>query len=412
MPEQISTVAPQLTMLDAPDEVSQTSTGQSAPTVNGAQLRATVDKPQNDLPKQSVLVPEIGLDEFGPSLMALSKIDGLGRKGINALYDHIDGHLQKVWQLEAKAIREVLHQKKIPNADNIASRICSESARLREIGSREVAELATRGIRVIPQWDLPDRLMLMPGPPRWLFVQGNPNVLFNDIHIAVVGTREPTPQGLRAASLITRILAPYPVTVVSGLADGIDAQAHITSLQFGLPNVAFLGHGINIVFPRETADIRSHIVTSGGAVVSEYLPDDSYRKSLFVERNRLQAALADLVIPVEAKSTSGTAHTVRFAKDFTRSLVGIDLDIPNEIAGDLGKGAPMIEIFTEYGKTRLDQIVRDKVKRAGLPVYGLRYLQQLAIREIHQRATTVTDLKTFIEALQNEIRTLHGGNDA
>ena len=100
-------------------------------------------------------------------------------------------------------------------------------------------------------------------------------------------------------------------------------KPHRTSVSEGVRNLAFLGHGINIVFPQETAQTRDRILKAGGAVATEYLPNEHYQKRYFVERNRLQAGLADFVIPVEAHPTGGTAHTVRFARQLGKPVIGI-----------------------------------------------------------------------------------------
>lgn len=117
--------------------------------------------------------------------------------------------------------------------------------------------------------------------------------------IAVVGTRNPSALGIQYARKITALLAKNGFSTVSGVAEGIDAAVHRTALDFRAPCVAVLGTGISIVFPRTTADLRQRVVESVGALVTEYLPYESYQKARFVQRNRIQAALSHAVIPVE-----------------------------------------------------------------------------------------------------------------
>ena len=193
----------------------------------------------------------------------------------------------------------------------------------------------------------------------------------------------------------------YPVLVVSGLADGIDAEAHACTMNRGLKNMAFLGHGINLTFPEQTAGIRADIVRSGGAIVSEYMPDQSYQKRQFVERNRLQAALADLVIPVEAASASGTAHTVRFARKYQKTIVGLRWKGANGIVDDLAKeGDKIIEIMTVDGQRELDQLVQLIVAEVSGTAHPFSALERQIAREMRGRAFRQEDVAKLVEAIQ------------
>ena len=116
-------------------------------------------------------------------------------------------------------------------------------------------------------------------------------------------------------------MANLEMASVSGLADGIDQKAHIESIKFNIPTIAVLGTGINNNYPRGSEELRSLIVANGGAIVTEYLLGQGYSAQNFVRRNRIQASLAKITVPVEWKIKSGTAHTVNFTKDYGRSLV-------------------------------------------------------------------------------------------
>ncbi len=98
------------------------------------------------------------------------------------------------------------------------------------------------------------------------------------------------------------------------MASGIDQIIHKNSLRFDIKTIAFIGTGILLNYPSGSEKLRQEIHQKGGAIVSEYLPHDSYSAANFVHRNRLQAGLARVVIPVEWQEKGGTAHTVRFAK--------------------------------------------------------------------------------------------------
>lgn len=175
------------------------------------------------------------------------------------------------------------------------------------------------------QKEFPQNLKNINEAPRWLFVQGNISLLHRKA-IAIVGTRKPSEDGRFLAKYIGSCL-PYweKIVTISGLAYGIDQIIHQQSMRFDVPTIAFLGTGILLNYPNNSEEIRKEILKKDGAIVSEYLPLDSYSAENFVRRNRLQAGLAHLVIPVEWKPKSGTAHTVRYASQNCRQLISLKL---------------------------------------------------------------------------------------
>ena len=186
---------------------------------------------------------------FAVSLLALNAVNGLGHKGIRALVREFSDDLQNVWDAPTTKIAGVLSQANIPAADKIADTIATHSDTLIDIATRQARDLAKRRVWVIPPAELPLRLQQIPDPPLWLFVQGRSEVLYERPAVAIVGTREATDQGRRAARVVAELVAAYPIVMVSGLAPGIDEEAHDASLRQGVSNVAFLGHGHNITFP-------------------------------------------------------------------------------------------------------------------------------------------------------------------
>ncbi|UQR63207.1 DNA-protecting protein DprA [Bradyrhizobium sp. C-145] len=171
----------------------------------------------------------------------------------------------------------------------------------------------------------PARLLDLTDPPQWIFVEGDPSVL-NSNCVAAVGTREPTEEGIFLAQFVGANLRMWGVPTVSGLASGIDQVIHRWSLRMGVPTIAVLGNGLASNYPRGSQDLREAIVRSGGAIVTEYLIHDSYSAENFVRRNRLQAALGSVLIPVEWALKSGTAHTVRFALTMRRPVASLRMN--------------------------------------------------------------------------------------
>ncbi len=334
-------------------------------------------------------------------------MERLGRKGIMALVRAYQDDLGRVWQEPPEHVQVILGGHNIPSSEAIAKEISnSAEARIRA-GETELRKLAGNRVSVLPPTKIPSRLRSIPHPPPWLFVQGEVEVLHRTPVVAVVGTRKPSERGRRATQLVVRQLSAYPILMVSGLAEGIDEEAHRTSLQEGLKNVAFLGHGINMYFPAATKTLRNRIVQDGGAVVSEYLPNEHYQKNYFVERNRLQAGLADLVIPVEAQPRGGTAHTVRFAKSYGRPLVGISWDKANGILAELARdGWPTFEVMTSGGKQRLDRVFRRLAREHGHKTTSLALVERVLQRELQSRFVQRSDIellrKRLVELLDDE----------
>ncbi|HCE2119591.1 TPA: DNA-protecting protein DprA [Vibrio parahaemolyticus] len=166
----------------------------------------------------------------------------------------------------------------------------------------------------------PQQLKNIPEPPMWLFVEGNYMTLHQP-SVAIVGSRKATEDGLWLTKYVVAAMANQGLASVSGLADGIDQKAHVESIRFKVPTIAVLGTGIDSNYPRGSEHLRAEIVANGGAIVTEYLIHQSYSAHNFVRRNRIQASLAQITVPVEWKIKSGTAHTVNFTKDYGRFLV-------------------------------------------------------------------------------------------
>lgn len=192
---------------------------------------------------------------------------------------------------------------------------------------RLLDELHQRGVHIVLRSDprFPASLMDLARPPHWLFVQGAVEIL-NEPSIGIVGTRKPTSDGLFLARYVGSCLRDWGRATVSGLAMGIDTIAHEQSIRACVPTIAVLGTNILEEYPRGSAALREKILASGGAVVSEYLPSVSYSAENFVQRNRLQAALSRVLIPVEWNRKSGTAHTVRFAAELKRAVACLRLN--------------------------------------------------------------------------------------
>ena len=152
--------------------------------------------------------------------------------------------------------------------------------------------------------------------------------------VAIVGSRKPSTYGRAITHKIATELANYGILIISGLALGIDSIAHTAAVEANKPTLAVLPSSITNVYPRSHSNLARNIIGSGGALISEYEATDQIHKSNFIARNRLIAALSEMVIITEAAEKSGSLHTAQFALE-----QGIDvMAVPGEITSALSKG--------------------------------------------------------------------------
>ena len=170
--------------------------------------------------------------------------------------------------------------------------------------------------------DYPPMLRDAPGRPLALYVKGDVKALAKP-SVAIVGTRRATPYGLDQAHAFARGLAESGWSVLSGLALGIDAEAHKGALAAGGTTVGVIGSGLDRFYPEENRELAREIVQKGGAVVSEFpfgRPPDT---QTFPQRNHVVAALAKGVLAIEAPLKSGTLITTGIAADLGRTVMAV-----------------------------------------------------------------------------------------
>jgi len=173
--------------------------------------------------------------------------------------------------------------------------------------------------------EYPEALRNIYNPPQELFLRGS--LLDSDKNaVAIVGTRRATPYGLKQCERFARDLALRGITVISGMALGIDSAAHAGALAVGGRTIAVLGSGHNHIYPRENTKLYGEIIKNG-AVVSEYSPDTRPFKTNFPKRNRIISGLSKGVLVVEAPARSGALITADFALQQGREVFALPGDV-------------------------------------------------------------------------------------
>ena len=181
----------------------------------------------------------------------------------------------------------------------------------------------------------PPLLKEIPQTPKQLYVRGTlPS--FDHYWLAVVGSRAITSYGKQVVDHLVQGLRGYPIVIVSGLAYGVDGEAHKAALKYGLPTVAVPGSGLdwNTLYPRAHVGLAKEILKSGGALLSEEKPDTKAADWTFPRRNRIMAGMCKATLIIEAKEKSGSLITARLAADYNREV----LVVPGSIFSQESKG--------------------------------------------------------------------------
>ena len=193
-------------------------------------------------------------------------------------------------------------------------------------------------IRELERSEWPKQLLEIPQPPKRLWIRGRlPEA--GTKFLTVVGSRAMTRYGQEACQMLITGLAGYPISIVSGLALGVDTCAHKAALAAGLHTLALPGSGLDddVLYPRSNRLFAKEILQAGGGFLSEYASDTLSRVHFFPERNRLMVGIADAVLVIEAGQKSGTLITARLASEYNRDL----LCIPHRIADPHSFGPPL-----------------------------------------------------------------------
>lgn len=200
-------------------------------------------------------------------------------------------------------------------------------------------------MRTLEGDDIPFLLRQIPDAPTKLYTQGKLPPEDSKL-LAVVGARKCTSYGREVVEFLINGLRGHPISIVSGLALGIDGHAHTAALRTGLHTIAVPGSGLaeDVLYPRSHARLAKQILESGGCLMSEFEPEQTAAPWTFPKRNRIMAGIADAVLLIEAAERSGTLITARLATEYNRDVLGV----PASIFSDTSKG---VHQFLKLGAT-------------------------------------------------------------
>jgi DNA processing protein len=201
-----------------------------------------------------------------------------------------------------------------------------------EDAAAQQESLRSFGTEIVPLTDsrYPDRLRQIYDPPLLLFVRGRVELL-DSVMIAVVGTRRPTTYGMAAAERLSSDLAKAQLTIVSGMARGVDTAAHKAALAAGGGTIAVFGCGVDLVYPAENRRLASTLAEQG-LVMSEYPMGTAPYPQNFPVRNRIVSGMSAGVLVVEGAQYSGSAITARLAMDQHREVFAVPGNITSKMS--------------------------------------------------------------------------------
>ncbi len=329
--------------------------------------------------------------------LAWAKISGIGPIALQKLKQQFDS-LARAWTATPAELGHIsgLGRQKIEKIVEERSRINPE-------------ELLKQHIEKNPNFwtpadpDYPRLLQEIPTPPPLLYYRGivDPQEIQGITPtVGIVGTRHPSEYGRRWTRKISTILAKSGFTIVSGLAAGIDTEAHGACLEAGGRTIAVFGNGVDMVYPRENKSLAEQVVKQGLAV-SEYPAGTQPNRKHFPQRNRIIAGLSRAILIMEAPEKSGALITADMANEFCRDVYVLPARLDDEKSHGclqlINKGAEVIPIT-------MDRLLEMLGAMPPLDIDAGESSEQLSLFE-EKKQTSIPDLEPMLAQIFQHIST-------
>lgn len=299
------------------------------------------------------------------SCLALRECPGIGMRRIAALLSHFGSAYDAVRHPEAWS--------EVGVPERCASAFKAERWRQKARLEWEAARNSPCGIVLWSDPEYPDWLRSIADPPPFLYFFGDPALLGN-LAVAVVGMRACSDEGLRATVHIARGLSRAGVTVISGMAKGIDRAAHLAGLEGPGSSIGVLGAGIDVVYPPANRDLYG-AMRAKGLLLSEYPPAHGVEAKSFPVRNRIISGISRAVVVVEAALRSGSLNTANHALEQNRELMAV----PGAVSASSAKGCQ--ELVRRGAKAVFDA---DDVLRELVPLLADHVRQELLAKDLER----------------------------
>ena len=295
--------------------------------------------------------------------VAFSLVKGIGAVRFQTILNYF-GDPQVAWGAPTAALRDA----------GLSEKIIENLVRTREQVDLDKLwnQMEASGATILIQQDenYPKRLCEIDQPPPVLFMQGEISA-DDEWSVAVVGTRRVSAYGRQVAEDIAGSLARNGLTIISGLARGVDSIAHQAALHAGGRTIAVLGSGLDRIYPPENRQLAEQI-KANGALISEFSPNTPPEASNFPQRNRLISGLSLAVVVVEAGERSGALITASFAADQGREV----FSVPGNITSPGSKGTnrliqngahPLLSAEQVLETLELSMVAEHRSARVALP---------------------------------------------
>lgn len=318
----------------------------------------------------------------------LSHIPFLGAVKIKKLHDYM-GSYKKIYNIERKELEGcgLLKQSEISLLEERKPHM--KSIRI------QLEQLEKRGIRFIPHFDhdYPKRLLSVYGYPVGLFVKGDlpPE---EKPAAAIIGARNCTNYGRQMAVFLARELSAAGISIISGLANGIDGAGHEGALEAGQETYGVLGCGINICYPKENYGLYRRMADCGG-IITEFMPDEAPKPQNFPMRNRIISGLSDVILVIEAREKSGSLITANLGLEQGKEIFALPGRVTDPLSTGcnclISEGAGVLlspETVLEYFKLQSGKILRvheknkNRLAKKEKMVYSCLDLQPKNLEEI------------------------------
>jgi DNA processing protein len=299
--------------------------------------------------------------------LLLWSINGVGSKTINKIEEHV-GNIEYFLDISEKDIYEIKNINLNTKKNIVKYKSCHYLEEIKEKLNKNNINYMT-----IDNESYPIKLKNIHNPPHVLFYKGNIDIL-NEMSIAVVGSRKPTPYGVWASKNLSEQLSNANINVVSGLALGVDYYSHVGCIKGKAKTIAVLGSSVDKPYPKQNEHLAKYILDDGGLIISEYNLDTQVAPSNFPMRNRIISGISDGVLVIEAGEKSGSLITVDFALEQGKNVFALPGNINSAMSKGCHKiikeGAKLIDnvedIINEYNLFYNSKLAKKKVENIGL----------------------------------------------
>jgi DNA processing protein len=269
------------------------------------------------------------LEESRLHAIALTMVPGIGPKLAKTLISYCGS---------PKAVFNEKNSKltKIPGIGATLVQALKKSEHLKT-AEKELQFVNDKNIQILPYYDAsyPRRLKQVEDSPSLLYYKGS-ECLNPDRVVAIVGTRTPSDNGIINCERLVEELKPFNVQVISGLAYGIDSTAHKCCVQCSIPTIGIPGHGLDRIYPAKNKMLLQKMLDNGG-ILSQFPSGTKPDREHFPMRNKVIAAMADVVVVVESKRSGGSMITATFANDYFKDVFAFPGRIQDENAEGCNK---------------------------------------------------------------------------